>query len=46
MKYHLTKWDILCHPMDRGGLGIIDLEVKNKGLLSKWIINLLNEDGT
>lgn len=26
----------------QGGLGIIDLQVQNKRLLSKWIIKLLN----
>jgi hypothetical protein len=25
--------------------GIIDLDIQNKCLLSKWIIKLLNEDG-
>jgi hypothetical protein len=27
------------------GLGIIDLAVKNKSLLSNWVIKLLDEDG-
>ena len=45
-KYHLAKWDILCCPKDQGGLGVIDLEVQNKCLLSKWIVNLLNSEGT
>jgi len=45
-KYHLAKWDILCRPKDQGGLGVIDLEVQNKCLLSKWIVNLLNSEGT
>ena len=45
-KYHLAKWDILCRPKDQGGLEVIDLEVQNKCLLSKWIVNLLNSEGT
>jgi len=45
-KYHLAKWDILCRPKDQGGLGVIDLEVQNKCLLSKWIVNLLNSEDT
>ena len=45
-KYRLAKWDILCHPKDQGGLGVIDLKVQNKCLLSKWIVNLLNGEGT
>jgi hypothetical protein len=32
-------------PKSVGGLGIIDLEVQNKCLLSKWLFKLLNEDG-
>jgi hypothetical protein len=28
-----------------GGLGIVDLEVQNCCLLSKWIFKLLNEEG-
>jgi hypothetical protein len=44
-KYHLAKWDIICRPKDQGGLGIINLQVQNKALLSKWIINLLNTEG-
>jgi len=45
-KYHLAKWDILCRPKDQGGLGIADLSITNKCLLSKWLFKLLNEDGT
>jgi hypothetical protein len=45
-KYHLAKWDILCQPKDQGGLSIIDLEIQNIYLLSKWIVNLLNTEGT
>jgi hypothetical protein len=45
-KYRLAKWDILCRPKDQGGLGIIDLKIQNKCLLSKWLFKLLNEEGT
>jgi hypothetical protein len=41
----LAKWSILHKPKSIGGLGIIDLDVQNKCLLSKWIIKLLNEEG-
>jgi len=44
-KYRLAKCDILCRPKDQGGLGILDLQLQNKCLLSKWIINLLNTEG-
>ena len=44
-KYILTKWNIICHPKDQGGLGIEVLDIKNKCLLSKWLFKLLNEEG-
>jgi hypothetical protein len=44
-KYRLAKWSILRMPKSVGGLGIIDLEVQNKCLFSKWLFKLLNEDG-
>lgn len=30
--------------MDQGGLGIKDLRIQNKCLLSKWLVNLENSD--
>jgi hypothetical protein len=45
-KYRLAKWDILCRPKDQGCLGIIDLWIQNKCLLSKWLFKLLNKEGT
>jgi len=44
-KYRLTKWDILYRPKDQGGLGILDLQLQNKCLLAKWLVNLLNTNG-
>ena len=44
-KYRLAKWDILCRPKDQGGLGILDLQLQNKCLLAKWLVDLLNTDG-
>jgi hypothetical protein len=44
-KYRLTKWDIICRPKDQGGLGIEDLKLKNRSLLSKWLFKLINEEG-
>ena len=36
-KYRLTKWGggVLCTPKDQGGLGILDLDLQNRCLLSK-----------
>ena len=44
-KYRLAKWDIICRPKDQGGLGIENLEDKNRCLLSKWLYRLSVEDG-
>ena len=44
-KYRLAKWNMLCRPKEQGGLGIQDLDVQNKCLLSKWLFKLINEDG-
>jgi hypothetical protein len=44
-KYRLAKWSILNKPSCVGGLGILDLDVQNICLLSKWLYKLLNENG-
>ena len=44
-KYRLAKWEILCQPKIQGGLGIQNLDVQNRCLLSKWLFKLINEDG-
>ena len=44
-KYHLAKWSVLCTPKNLGGLGILNLELQNTCLLSKWLFRLINEDG-
>jgi hypothetical protein len=44
-KYRLTKWNIICRPKDQGGLGIKDLEIKNRCLLSKWLDKMINQEG-
>jgi len=43
-KYRLIKWEILCLPKDQGSLGILNLEIQNVCLLSKWLYKLINED--
>ena len=45
-KYRLAKWNILCQPKEQGGLGIQNLDLQNKCLLSKWLFKLCNEEGT
>ena len=44
-KYGLVEWNVICRPGNQGGLDIDVLELKNKCLISKWLFNLLNEEG-
>ena len=32
---HLMAWEVVCHAKDKGGLGVGNLEKKNKTLLMK-----------
>ncbi|KAL4347618.1 hypothetical protein GQ457_17G007830 [Hibiscus cannabinus] len=34
---HWVKWEIICKPKIRGGLGLWDLRLKNRALLNKWL---------
>jgi hypothetical protein len=40
------KWDVLCLPKKKGGLGVRDIRVVNISLLAKWRWRLLFEDHT
>ncbi|GAU27776.1 hypothetical protein TSUD_215870 [Trifolium subterraneum] len=40
------KWDQICLPKNRGGLGVKNLELFNIALLSKWKWRLLDEGDT
>jgi hypothetical protein len=44
-KYILAKWDILCQPKDYGGMRIMNIDVQNRCMLSKWLYKLINENG-
>ncbi|KAL5680376.1 hypothetical protein ACJX0J_006761, partial [Zea mays] len=45
-KYRLAKWDILCQPKDQDDLGIQNIEIQNKCLLSKLFIgSFILKDG-
>lgn len=33
------------YPKEQGGLGVQNLDTKNKSLLGKWFFKLLNEEG-
>ena len=44
-KYRLAKWSIICQPKDIGGLGVQNIDIQNRCLLSKWLFKLIHEDG-
>jgi hypothetical protein len=35
----------VCQPIDQGGMGVVDLEVMNICLFSKWLWKLESSDG-
>ncbi|XVE69060.1 hypothetical protein DITRI_Ditri09bG0119300 [Diplodiscus trichospermus] len=43
-KVHWVDWKSVCNYKQRGGLGIIDSSIKNRGFLNKWIWRLSEED--
>ena len=34
---HLLSWDIVCRPMEFGGLGFGKITLRNQALLRKWL---------
>jgi hypothetical protein len=44
-KIHLADWVSVCSPKIQGGLGVLNLEVMNDSLLSKWLWNIENSNG-
>jgi hypothetical protein len=45
-KVSWIKWDIVCLPKKKGGLGVRDIRVVNISLLAKWRWRLLFDDQT
>jgi hypothetical protein len=43
-KVNWIKWDIVCLPKNKGGLGVRDVRVVNISLLTKWRWRLLYDD--
>ena len=41
---HLVAWEVVCLAKERGGLGIGNLEKRNKALLFKWLWRFPKED--
>jgi hypothetical protein len=44
-KYHLVRWDTVCKPKQKGGLGIKNMKLFNHCLLYKWWLKLEYEQG-
>uniref|UniRef100_A0A8I6X0D4 Reverse transcriptase domain-containing protein n=1 Tax=Hordeum vulgare subsp. vulgare TaxID=112509 RepID=A0A8I6X0D4_HORVV len=44
-KYHMVKWDDVCVPKDRGGLGIPASRRMNVALMLRWVWQILQGDG-
>ena len=42
-KPHPVKWSMVCTNKKEGGLGVRDLSILNRALLSKWILLFTNE---
>ncbi|KAK5802316.1 hypothetical protein PVK06_029904 [Gossypium arboreum] len=42
-KIERIRWDIVCKPKVKGGVGVANLGVKNKALLAKWSWRFANE---
>ena len=44
-KYHMVKWQFVCRPREKGGLGIKNLKLLNIALLCKWWWKLESGEG-
>jgi hypothetical protein len=45
-KQSLAAWPLVCRPKDKGGMGIINLAIQNKALLTKHLHKFYNKDVT
>jgi hypothetical protein len=44
-KLHLADWGSVCSPKRQGSLGVLNLEVMNDSLLTKWLWHIKNSNG-
>ena len=40
----LAAWNLVCQPKNKGGLGILDIQIQNTGLLLKFLHNFYNKN--
>lgn len=45
-RLHHVNWDAMCNYCDLGGLGIIDIGLKNRALLNKWLWCFCNDSNS
>jgi hypothetical protein len=45
-KINWIKWDVVCLPKKKGGLGVRDVRAVNISLLTKWRWRLLHDDAS
>ena len=43
---HLVRWDVVCKPRVKGGLGIGKIPLRNRALLGKWLWRYPRESTT
>jgi hypothetical protein len=42
-KYHMVKWSAVCRPKQFGGLGIVNTQILNECLMTKWMWKLYHQ---
>jgi hypothetical protein len=45
-KYHMVRWLSVCHPKKFDGIGIINTQIFNECLITKWIYKIYNQAGS
>jgi hypothetical protein len=45
-KYHMVKWSVICRPKECMGLGIINTQILNECLMTKWVWKIYQQNGS